>query len=436
MPEAGLPTVPKARCAPSTASDPGSLPARVATALAAAAPDLSADARLGVAVSGGGDSLALLHLLNFLRPDRIMAVTVDHQLRRESRREADHVARTCTALGVPHRILTWEGWSGRGNLQDAARVARQRLIGAWAGQEGLAAVALGHTLDDQAETVLLRLARGSGVDGLSAMTTATRIGGTLWLRPMLDVRRADLRLYLSAAGLDWLDDPSNENEDFDRVKARVALEELSRIGLTRDGLSRTAAHQARARAALEWMTDRAAEQTVTAEAAGYARIDATAFATFPEEIRLRLLTRTLGWISGETYAPRFAALKALHDDMLAGGPPRSLQGSLASRKGDDILIVREPVRVGPAVRAGAIWDRRWNTTAEDPALWVAALGEAGLDHCPDWRAAGHPREALISSPAFWDGDRLVAAPFAMPQKGCNVDLRGGLKGLFAVAERR
>jgi len=430
-----LQTAPRAKCAPSTAPDPGGLPARVAAALKTAAADLPDDAPLGVAVSGGGDSVALLHILAFLRPGKLRAVTVDHGLRSESAQEADHVGQICDVLGVPHDILRWQGWSGRGNLQDAARTARLRLMSDWAAEAGLGAVVLGHTLDDQAETVLLRLARGSGVDGLSAIAPSVRIAGMRWLRPMLDVRRGELRVYLGDVGLDWVDDPSNVNDDFDRVKARTALEELGRIGLTRGGLAKTAAHQARAREALEWLTEEALTATARAEDAGYVRIDAGGVNRYPHEIRTRVLARALGWISGAPYPPRYDSLRDALDAVSQDQTTRSLQGCLVVRGGNDILVIRELARCKPSVRAGEIWDGRWKTKAS-PDAWVAALGEKGLEQCPDWRATGHPREALLASPAFWVNGELVSAPFALSRKGCNVELLGGLKGLFAVPERR
>ena len=425
-------TARQAKCAPSTAPDPEGLPARVAEALSAAAPDLGDDAPLAVAVSGGGDSLALLHILQFLRPGRIRAVTVDHGLRSESGSEAAHVGRICAALSVPHDVLRWQGWSGQGNLQDAARQARLRLISDWAAKAGVAAVVLGHTLDDQAETVLLRLARGSGVDGLSAISPDIRIAGTRWLRPMLEVRRSELRVYLGDAGIDWVDDPSNENDDFDRVKARAALEELSRIGLTREGLARTAAHQTRARAALNWMTEIALRAVATPSEAGYVRLNAKKLADYPEEIRLRLVAHVLGWVSGRIYPPRFASLTSALAALQKGEVSRSLQGCLLLLRDGDIVVCREPARCGPSVRSGEAWDGRWLTEGGDD-LWVAALGEKGLADCPDWRDTGHPREALLSSPAFWRDGTLFAAPFALPQKGCNVELKGGPEGLFAVS---
>ena len=183
----------------------------------------------GVAVSGGGDSVALLLLARdwAARAGRaVEAVTVDHGLRPGSAGEAAEVAALCARIGVPHDVLAWRGWDGNGNLQDNARRARRSLIADWARSRDVGAVALGHTLDDQAETLVMRLARGSGVDGLAAMAAESRAEGIVWLRPMLGLRRADLRAWLMAEGVGWAEDPSNEDEGFARVRVRRALDVL------------------------------------------------------------------------------------------------------------------------------------------------------------------------------------------------------------------
>ena len=152
--------------------------------------------KLGVAVSGGGDSTALLVLLDDWRRDggpELAVATVDHGLRPEAAAEAAEVAALCGRLGVPHETLAWR-WDGKGNLSDAARRGRLRLIAGWANGRGIGMVAQGHTADDQAETFLMRLARGSGVDGLAAMAARRTAEGVAWVRPLLQVRRGEFRL--------------------------------------------------------------------------------------------------------------------------------------------------------------------------------------------------------------------------------------------------
>ena len=371
---------------------------------------------LGVAVSGGSDSTALLCLLAEAAaggPHRLEAITIDHRLRPESAAEAEAVARLCAARGIPHAIRAWDEGPA-GNLQMSARAARQRLIAAWAAERGIAAIALGHTLDDQAETFLMRLARGSGVDGLAAMAPATRLGGLLWLRPLLDQRRAALRDWLTARDIPWTEDPSNADARFDRVRARAALAPLASLGLGPERLAATARAMARARRALEAATAELARTAVAPGIAGDATLDPARLRAAPDEIRLRLLAGTLAWVAGAVWRPRLASLAALDtaitSDTLRGGI--TLHGCVLRPHKGRIAIRREPARVAPPVASGP-WDGRWELDGPpEPGLTLGALGRAGLDACPDWRATGIPRETLLTTPALWRGSQLVAAPFA------------------------
>ncbi|TGN37615.1 tRNA lysidine(34) synthetase TilS, partial [Paracoccus liaowanqingii] len=181
------------------------------------------------------------------RGRRLMVATVDHGLREDSAQEAEEVARAARALGLPHAILLWRRDTQVGNLMAQARDARLRLLSGWAQHNDLPAVALGHTANDLAETLVMRLARGSGIDGLAAMAEWRDAFGMRWLRPMLGAGRADLRDWLSARGIGWIDDPTNDNADYDRVRARQAIASL---GLDVSGLARSAGHIGDARDAL------------------------------------------------------------------------------------------------------------------------------------------------------------------------------------------
>ncbi|HEX9857861.1 MAG TPA: tRNA lysidine(34) synthetase TilS, partial [Paracoccaceae bacterium] len=220
---------------------------------------------LGLAVSGGGDSMALLHL-TVQAGVPCIAATVDHGLRPESADEAAGVARVCAGLGVPHEVLRWQGWDGSGNLQDQARRARYRLMADWALRQGIGAVALGHNRDDLAETFLMRLAREAGVDGLAAMSPRRRFLGVEWRRPLLGIGRDELRGWLAGQGLTWVDDPSNANDRYDRVKMRKALGGLAPLGITAPGLAAVALHLAEVRQALEVQTLAAAREMARVEA--------------------------------------------------------------------------------------------------------------------------------------------------------------------------
>ncbi len=375
---------------------------------------------IGVAVSGGGDSLALLMLMQAAAGRPVAAVTVDHGLRPGSAGEAATVAALCAARGIPHSILRWDGWDRRGNLQARARQARRELIAGWARVRGIGAVALGHTLDDQAETVLMRLARGSGVDGLSGMRPAVAAEGLIWLRPLLGVRRAELRHWLEAQDLAWAEDPSNADARFDRVRARAALPALAALGLGPARLAATAKAMARARAALEQATAELAATCLADGGAGDLLLDPARLRAAPEELRLRLLAGALGWVSGALYRPRLvrleAALAAVEADRVGHG--LTLHGCVLRAHGGRIALRRELARVAPAVPlARRRWDGRWQLEGTPPAgegLSIGALGPGGLARVPS-RPAGLAREALVTTPAIWRDGVLVAAPLARPE---------------------
>jgi len=216
---------------------------------------IAPDRRIGIAVSGGPDSLALLLLAVAARPGSVQAATVDHVLRPESRGEALAVRAICDQLDIPHETLTVE-WVEKPTaaLQECARKERYRLLGRWAKGRKLDAVLTAHHLDDQAETLLMRLARGAGVRGLAGMRPAAKVPGSEvpLLRPLLGWRRSELAEICASAGLKPASDPSNEDEHFERVRVRRSLGEVG--WLDPQSLAASAGHLGDADAALEWAT--------------------------------------------------------------------------------------------------------------------------------------------------------------------------------------
>lgn len=388
-------------------------------------------APLGVAVSGGGDSVALLLLLHRAGYD-LQAATVNHQLRPEAASEAENVARLCASIGVPHVVLKWESAGYKGNLQKAAREARHRLLAAWARAGGLQHIVLGHTLDDQAETVLMRLARGSGVDGLAGMAARRCENGLCWHRPLLAVRREALREYLRENQVGWVDDPGNEDSRFDRVKARQALKALAPLGLSAPRLGETADHMRRARAALEADTLTLAESCAAISPGGEVALAKPRFSAAPAEIRLRLLSAALVWVAGAAYRPRFSALEALMAAALGSETCRNtLHGCVIDTGPDNVVINREPAATPPPAPVTPCWDGRWEISVENPKnLKIRALGQDGLNLCPSWRDSGHSRTALLASPSFWQGGDLISAPIAGFGDFGGAKLVNGQKGFY------
>ncbi len=391
--------------------------------------------RLGVAVSGGGDSIALLHILTrCFEPGQValFAATVDHGLRPEAASEAAFVADFCASLGLPHTTLRWRDSAATGNLQDQARRARYDLMAEWAKSQQIATLALGHTANDQAETVLMRLARASGVTGLAAMPVRRCLHGITLLRPMLDVSRADLRDYLVRADVAWVDDPSNDDETFDRIKARRALKALSDLGVTVQGLTQVARNMAQARDALDWYSFLAARE-VAQVSGGDLVLDLRKFRTLPEEIARRLMVQAIHWISGSEYPPRRAAMEGFLTS-IRQGRSATLNGCRAVRFDGAVCVFREYNAVRSLCSApDEIWDGRWRLHHPNRADGsdVRALGRGGLAQCPDWRTLGRPHAALISSPSVWSGDTLVSAPLAGWPNGWTAELLAGDEDFYA-----
>ncbi|MFC0340886.1 tRNA lysidine(34) synthetase TilS [Paracoccus niistensis] len=386
---------------------------------------------LGIAVSGGSDSIALLHMAHEwarARGVRIEAATVDHRLRPEAAAEAAWVGRMAEGLGLPHAVLTWQHEGVAGNVMDAARRARMHLLAGWARAQDLPAVALGHTQDDQAETLLMRLGRGAGLDGLSGMAPLRQQHGTLWLRPVLGLRRKALRDWLTGRGIAWVEDPSNEDRAYERVRVRQAIAALN---LPIEALARSAGNLAEARTALAEAAVAAAKGAQADR--GMLRLPRHVMEASPE-IRRRLVVAALRWITGADYPPRGADVARLIEAMAAGGQG-TLDGVIARTRGEMVEFIREPAaaarssaRPGPEgnrVKGNAsevLWDRRWRLTGLPDDAVVTAAREAALAG-RDWRAAGLPRMALASSPAVILGERVIL-PLLDPSPVGALPLRG------------
>ena len=284
------------------------LTARFAADLAAQWPE---GGRLALAVSGGPDSLALLLLAHSALPERVAAATVDHGLRADSAAEAAMVAALCRQRGVPHTVLRVT--VDPGNVQAEARAARYAALADWMEQDGLHALATAHHADDQAETLLLRLNRGSGVAGLAGVRARGMVPGTRLplVRPLLAWRRGDLAALVDAAGIAPVQDPSNRDDRFDRVRIRKAMAAAEWIDVP--ALAASAAHLADADTALDWAAQREWTECVVKEPMGL-RYRPQA----PRAVALRVLARIVTQLDGA--APRGSAVARLFDSLVARQP--------------------------------------------------------------------------------------------------------------------
>jgi tRNA(Ile)-lysidine synthase len=288
-----------------------------------------------LAVSGGGDSVALMHLFaawakrHQTPPPHVLIV--DHGLRAESGPEAARVAQWARALGLDAQVLKRSGPKPKSNIEDEARKARYRLLGSWCAAKGVTKLFVAHTREDQAETFLLRLGRGSGLDGLSAMRAEAPLpvpgfADVQMLRPLLGMGRDELRLYLKGLGAAWLEDPMNDDTRFARVRIRMALPALEAAGLSVPRIAEAARHLARARQSLEASTDEFLRHHARFEGA-FALLDGAALAACDREIGLRALAAVLMRHAHASYRPRFQRLEGLFDALAAGDfRGRTLEG--------------------------------------------------------------------------------------------------------------
>ncbi len=427
------------------------LPVSPAEALAALTPMPGRDGVV-LAVSGGADSLALLHLwadARALEPNlpRAVVVSIDHGLRAEARDEAAFVGRIAVERGLAHRVLRWEGEKPVANLQAEARAARRRLLAEAARAEGLDTVVLAHHADDQAETFLLRLARGSGVAGLAGMARVRRDDGLAWFRPLLTFPKARLVATLAARGATWIEDPSNGDARFERARMRAAMPGLAALGLSRDRLVATAAAMARGAAVIDDAVDDLMRRAGTAHPAGWVRLEAGLHAAARAEVRLRLLSRLIATVGEAAYGPRLAACEELDAALGAGERVvRTLAGVRVERRRGFLWFVPEAGRTRErVVRPGERISWAGRIVAVDAAapgpVTIGPLGEAGrraflAGRCLCADRLGRPAPSagvLAGATAIRDARGATTVPGLGPTAAGEGGLEGVAIGGFGLA---
>ena len=252
--------------------------------------------KIAVAVSGGGDSLALTALMQewiTTHNGEMLTLTVDHKLRAESTAEANGVQKLLRARGITHDILTWEGDKPLTHIQEMARKARYKLLLSACIQRGFPVLAVAHNLEDQIETFWMRLAHGSGLDGLSAMAPLRTIESVFIIRPVLPFSRERLRATCLQHSINWVEDPSNANKKYLRPQLRAFENLLEKEGLTPKRLAMTIQKLEDARQALQVMTEKAFDECVLLHPEGYATLKTEVWKQSPREIQRRILAKTL-----------------------------------------------------------------------------------------------------------------------------------------------
>ncbi len=339
---------------------------------------------LAVAVSGGADSLALLLLSAAWAAERggsVVALTVDHGLRAESAAEAREMAALCARRGIAHHTLVWNGPRPERGVQAAAREARYGLMLDWCAGSGVLHLLTAHHRDDQAETLLQRLARGSGTDGLSAMVPLSPRPQARLLRPLLGVGKATLYATVAAAGLSWVEDPTNRSSAYERGRQRQAgLPD----GLSAESLARSAARLGSDRVLLDAMTADLLVTALTRVGEGWLEADRSVLAAASRRLAGRALARMAAHVAGSAWMPdpdEMVGLLGMLETVPAGGR-LSRAGCLwrPVSGGAGIVICREcrglerrPVPLEPDVPL--LWDGRYRVVVRRSGLAVCALGE-------------------------------------------------------------
>lgn len=334
---------------------------------------------IAVAVSGGADSMALALLADSWAGANgctLTALTVDHCLRDDSTSETEHVAAWLQSRGIAHHILTWgEGATVRHlgrSAQEAARDARYDLLTTWCRGNGCSYLMLAHHADDQIETFFMRLARGSGVQGLGGMDAKTMMRGVTVLRPVLGFTKVDLIGTCQHHGQAWIDDPSNQNSKYARSRFRQARAFLGAEGLTDERVLATISHMQRARDAISNAVAALQEQACIWSDYGTATLSASRFFAAPDEVSLRFLSDVLTTVGGQIYGPRFESLDRVHAK-LKSSPMKAvtLHGCCVLRAGDAIMVMREPSAIREELSLPSngmvLWDGRFEITLNNEA---------------------------------------------------------------------
>ncbi|MCP5085100.1 MAG: tRNA lysidine(34) synthetase TilS [Alphaproteobacteria bacterium] len=379
---------------------------------------LPRDVPIALAVSGGADSIALMLAASRLLPSgNLTVLSVDHGLRAAAAGEAAQVAGWAKAAGLRHVTLRWQEAKPETGIQAAAREARYQLMTGWCMANDVAHLVTAHNLDDQAETVLMRLKRGSGVDGLAGMAKQSWRSGVQLLRPLLDVPHDVLVASLQQAAHPWIEDPSNTDEQYERIQVRNSAETLNALGLSNDKLVATARRMSRAREALEQATRQLLATCADVSEYGFCQLRAAALGGAADELAIRALSRCIQAVGGGAWPPSDEPLERVLDWVRTGTPDATtLGGCRLVLRGEHVLVARElgritERRVNLSGGERLMWDGRFQIAAkgQGPELQVGPLAKEGW---ADLKAERPDLPAFVGQtlPAIRRGQQIIAVP--------------------------
>jgi tRNA(Ile)-lysidine synthase len=382
---------------------------------------------IGLAVSGGADSLALMLLAHRWataagRP-QLRVYSVDHGLRPEAAAEVAMVLEAAGRLGIAAQRLAWSGDKPRTGVQEAARSARYALMGAAMAEDGAGVLLTAHHRNDQAETVLMRLAHGSGIEGLRGMSDLADVEGVRVFRPLLDVDPVALRAVVEGAGLVPAEDPSNADPHYERVRWRTMLPQLAELGLDAGTLATFAERMGEADAAIAQIADGCFSELVRLDGFGSARIELAPFIGLSPAISTRILGRVLNIVGGRQKPRALGQVERLRGNIAEGALPKSttVLGCVIRLKDDAVVIAREPGRAVPpdaplSPHGALVWDQRFRI--------VNASGDSGLvasvaDYLPR-----HRLEEFLGFKVTAPAEAIRTAPIVRDAQGGLLSLGG------------
>ncbi|MGD9638951.1 MAG: tRNA lysidine(34) synthetase TilS [Alphaproteobacteria bacterium] len=405
---------------------------------------------IAVGVSGGSDSMFLMLCLAKwakTRKNKIIILTVDHKLRTESAEEAQKVKIWAEGLGLEQVVLTWEGEKPKTGVQEQARKARFNLLLSYCQDNNIKFLALAHHLEDQAETFLIRLGRGSGVDGLGAMRHITNIDGINVIRPLLNISHNGFKKYLKENQMEWVEDPSNQNDHYQRVKIRKILPLLTDYGISPDVLSKTAEQMQRVRSFLDKITKEEIVKHTKLYEEGFITASPNLFICNDDEIALRTLKKIIMGVCGLEYPLRLEKLSRLLDCLRN---PDSFKGAtlsgcqiLKNKVKDECgyLFVRETKKVEQSVcvnqTTSILWDKRFIINIKNNSnknlivrplgakLWKEMVKDKKIKIKKDI-----PRLAGIVLPTLFDNKDVLLIPHLSYKKediNCDVEMSVSFK---------
>ena len=398
--------------------------------------------RIALAVSGGRDSMALMYLIHrwklglSLNID-IEVLTVNHNVRKAAEDECRFVHNIAEIYGFRHTVLIWEHGYIKTSFQEKARKARYKLMLDYVRGNNINTILTAHTSDDNIETFIMRLAKGSGLDGLKSINEIRHEDGIQIQRPLLSLSRSLTTSILRSTGNEWIDDPTNDDESFERVRIRNNISSLSTFNISADNLTKTIQRLARAHESISYFTNSISQELVELSEHGHAVINFDKLRNYPKEIILRVFAKALTDINGGTIS--LSSLEAVYADLIKTGRSKTLNGCQIIPEKNMCVIVRENRGISPVeikINQRISWDGRFDVhlkSCDKKNIIIDQIGKADdlRKMINGTSLQNMPNYLLRTLPGGFIEDKLVLLPNTH-----NIYNRGYLDVKFRVSNRK